>query len=545
MSKLATRGSNLGSLRDALPWLAWLGGAIVLASVTSCGGGRDGSSPPEGQDAAGPKPCPVTITIPASGEHVGRSINISVTESMAVGCEPTTQLTAYIDGDACDVSPYPYPNAGCKVSGTGSPNTLNFSQSTWVQVTPSVLHTLYVKSSAARGDTSTSRPVTFTYTPGNDGGVHEGGAHEGGAHEGGAHDGEAGDAGRRDGAVTADPVLIGAGDIGNYSPTTSEKNTGIALDNLVNENPGALVFSLGDNAYGPGGASPDDCDQGGSSNDFRVAFTSTLWGSPAILARMLPMPGNHEFNNCDLGTCVYSKCASPAFATGADWVMAGYWAYFNGRTAVSPGGGTAETLHYSTDFTTTGGKKWHYVSVNSGMCLYAKTMCQTGSSEYTWLQQDLAAHTKPTYAGIIVATHIDPWDSAGCPGGNGQMFDMFDLAYESKVDIFLDGHIHGYERFTNLGRSTACTTETAPGCPSSFCGPSADPSGPTVITIGSGGASLSGIAAHPLPNSQKQINGFGLGLLRLHDATWDFTFYQTDTTGNSTVEDSVTAVPVH
>jgi hypothetical protein len=66
-----------------------------------------------------------------------------------------------------------------------------------------------------------------------------------------------------------------------------------------------------------------------------------------------------------------------------------------------------------------------------------------------------------------------------------------------------------------------------------------------LITVGSGGASLSGIAAHPLPNSQKQINNYGIGLLRLHDATWDFAFYETDTTGNSTVQDSVTAVPVH
>jgi len=547
MSKLAAHGSTLG-------------GAFVFATLAACSGGQERSTAPDAAqpnadaarpnadaarpnadaaqpsaDAAGPKACAVTITIPQDGEQVGRSINISVTQSMATGCNPTTAMTAYIDGNECDLSPYPYPNAGCKVSGSGSPNSLNFSQSTWVEVAASTTHTLYVKSADSLGGTSISNRVSFTYTP-TDGG---------GASDGGGGDGGANDAAANDSGVTTDPVLIGAGDIGNYSPTTSEMNTGIALNNLVNSNPGALVFSLGDNAYGPGGLSPDDCDQGGSSHDFQNDFTPTMWGSEAILKKMLPMPGNHEFNNCDLGTCVYSKCASPAFMTGAEWVMNGYWNYFNGKTAVSPGGGTAETLHYSTDFTTKGGKKWHYISVDSGMCLYAKTMCESGSSEYTWLQQDLAAHTKPAYAGIIVATHIDPWDSAGCPGGNGQMFNMFDLAYQYNVDVFLDGHIHGYERFTNLGLSTACQSETAPGCPSSFCGPSADPKGPMVITIGSGGASLSGITAHPLPNSLKQINSYGIGLLRLHDATWDFSFYQTDNTGNSTVEDSVTAVPVH
>jgi hypothetical protein len=536
-TRMRTRKANaVARLSGALAFTT-----LAFTSLASCSSGHETAAPPVA-DAAAPKACPVTITIPQNGEKVGRSINISVTQSMANGCEPTTSMTAYIDGHPCDASPYAYPNVGCKVSGTGRPNTLNFSQSTWVQVTPNVSHTLYVQSSDSSGKTSVSSRVTFTYAPQSEAGAGDGGTRDGGAHDDSGTDDAAS---ARESGVTADPILIGAGDIGNYSPTTSETNTGIALNNLVNENPTALVFSLGDNAYGPGGLSPDDCDQGGSTNDFKVDFTSTLWGSAGILAKMLPMPGNHEFNNCDLGTCVYSKCANPAFMTGADWVMNGYWNYFNGKTAVSPGGGTAETLHYSTDFTTTGGKKWHYVSVNSGMCLYAKTMCESGSSEYTWLQQDLAAHTKPTYAGIIVATHIDPWDSAGCPGGNDQMFDMFDLAYASKVDIFLDGHVHGYERFTNLGPSTTCQTETSPGCPSSFCGPSADPKGPVLITVGSGGASLSGIAAHPLPNSQKQINNYGIGLLHLHDATWDFAFYETDTTGNSTIQDSVAAVPVH
>jgi hypothetical protein len=510
---------------------------IALPVILSCCGGHGSSSAtetaPPGSDAGGSRSCPVTITIPQDGEAVGPSINISVTQSTANGCEPTTAMTAFIDQQECDLPPYPYPNAGCKVAGTGSPNTLNFSQSTWVQVTP-VVHTLTVKSWDAAGDASTSSEVHFTYTPA-DGGTPEGGTGDGGTLDGGA----------------TDPVLIGAGDIANYSPTTWETNTGIALGNLVGNNPGALVFTLGDNAYGPGGTAPDDCDQGGSPSDFEKAFTPTLWGSTAILGKMLPMPGNHEYDNCDLGTCVNSGCSKPALPTGADWVMSGYWSYFNGRTAVSPGGGTAVTLHYGTTLVTSGGKKWRYESVDSGMCFYAPENCASGSSEYQWLQTELETYKKPDFAGIIVATHIDPWDSAGCPGGSGNVFPLWDLAYQYHVDVFLDGHIHGYERFTQLGPSSSCKTADPTngtgGCPakSSFCMPVADANGPTLITLGSGGASLSGITAHPLPTSLKQINNYGIGLFRLHDASWDFAFYQVDSKGNGTVQDSVTAQPVH
>lgn len=480
--------------------------------------GSDSSS-----DGGASSPCAVTITIPTDGESVGPAINISVTQSTATGCAPTTSMTAFIDAQECDQAPYPYPNAGCRVTGSGSPNTLNFSQSTWVQVTPGVVHTLTVKSWDAHGDASVSTPVHFEYAPA-DGG---------------------------DGGATLDPVLVGAGDIGNYSPTTWQTNTGIALGNLVAQNPGAMVFTLGDNAYGPGGHPPDDCDQGGSPSDYAADFAPTMWGNANILSRMLPMPGNHEFDNCDLGTCVNTGCANPALATGADWVIHGYWAYFNGKTAVVPGGGTAATLHYGKTFTTSGGKLWRYESVNSGMCFYAPENCAVGSAEYQWLQTELETYQKPAYAGIIVATHIDPWDSAGCPGGSGNVFPLWDLAYAHKVDVFVDGHIHGYERFTHLGTSSSCQTgdptNGTSGCSthSSFCMPVEDGNGPMLITIGSGGAGLSGINAHPIPTSLKQINDYGIGLFRLHDATWDFAFYQVDGMGNATVQDQVTAEPVH
>jgi hypothetical protein len=158
------------------------------------------------------------------------------------------------------------------------------------------------------------------------------------------------------------------------------------------------------------------------------------------------------------------------------------------------------------------------------------------------MSSDLAAHTKGSYnggpyAGIVVATHIDRWDSAGCPGGSSWLADMFNLAFNYKVDLWLDGHVHGYERFAQLG--PGCQSgETASGC-GTFCGPPANSAGPVLIDLGSGGADdWSGITAHPLPNSLARIAGtYAVGRLRLHDASWDFTLYNTS---NAVIDGMVT-----
>lgn len=161
------------------------------------------------------------------------------------------------------------------------------------------------------------------------------------------------------------------------------------------------------------------------------------------------------------------------------------------------------------------------------------------------MQSDLAAHTKATsggaYAGVIVATHIDRFDSAGCPGGSGYVRDMFDLAVSYKVDLFMDGHVHGYERFAQLGQGCQ-SGQTASGC-GTFCGPAADANGPVLIDLGSGGADdWSGVTSHPLPNSIVRIpSTYAVGRVRMHDASWDFTLYDT----NNHVLDGVVTYAVH
>jgi hypothetical protein len=175
------------------------------------------------------------------------------------------------------------------------------------------------------------------------------------------------------------------------------------------------------------------------------------------------------------------------------------------------------------------------------MCFYTNN-CSNGSSEYSWFANDLAAHTKGSYnggpyAGIIVGTHIDRWDSAGCPGGSSWLNDMFNLAYTYKVDLWIDGHVHGYERFGQLGQGCQ-NGETASGC-GTFCGPVADSKGPVLIDLGSGGADdWSGVTSHPLPNSITRIpSTYAVGRIRMHDSSWDFTLYDTN---NNVIDGSVT-----
>jgi hypothetical protein len=576
--------------------------AMGVALIPLACGSSGNADPPDVETTAeaASGSCPVTITIPSQNEAVGASVQISVTQSCS---NWTNAMIAYLDQIDCSSSAYPYPSSGCHTAGGAQ----NFSTSTWIQVTPGK-HTLLVNNWDSKGDVSVSSTVTFTYagpagltiaSPAGgatvsdpvtvtasasetvsvnqmqlwDNGTKLGFYCNAGENAGGGCNTSTSptmtlhtslssfptganaltvidldnsfdvintavvDFNVSGSGVTTDPVLVGAGDIGEYGGGASA--TGKELQTLVADNAGALVFTLGDNAYGP-----NNCDQGGSTTDYSTNYTNTGWG--ALIGKTLPMPGNHEYNNCDLSNTVGS-CSSCGSFTGSSWVMDGYWPYFNGHAAVSPGGGTATSLHYGYDFTTTGGKKWRYESVDSGMCFYTNN-CGKGTSEYSWLANELASHSKAgynggAYAGVIVATHIDRFDSAGCPGGGGHNFsDLFDLAVSYKVDLFIDGHVHGYERFAQLGQGCQ-SGETASGCPSSFCGPAADTEGPVLIDLGSGGAdSWSGVTQHPLPNSLVRIaSTFAVGRIRMHDASWDFTLYDTD----NNVIDGLVTYPVH
>ena len=115
---------------------------------------------------------------------------------------------------------------------------------------------------------------------------------------------------------------------------------------------------------------------------------------------------------------------------------------------------------------------------------------------------------------------------------------MFDLAYDYKVDLFIDGHVHGYERFSTLGKG--CRNATVSGC-STQCDAYVDSAGPVLINLGTGGADTfpsNSMSAFPMPGHVVGISDtFAVGRLRLHDATWDFTLYNTS---NAVIDGTVT-----
>jgi hypothetical protein len=203
-------------------------------------------------------------------------------------------------------------------------------------------------------------------------------------------------------AQTADPVLVGAGDIATNG-TADTATANLVLNTL------GTVFTAGDNAY------PD-----GTASDFTNKYHPT-WGQ--FKDRTKPTPGNHDY---------HTKGAS------------GYFGYF-GAAADDPSKG-----YYSYNL-----GAWHVVALNS-MCEQVGG-CGATSPMVTWLEQDLADN--PTTCTVAYFHH--PLFSSGQHGNQPHMRPTWDALYAAGADVVINGHDHNYERFapqrpdgtldTNLG----------------------------------------------------------------------------------------------
>ena len=165
--------------------------------------------------------------------------------------------------------------------------------------------------------------------------------------------------------------------------------------------------ALGDMAY-PNGTAEDfkDC-----YDPYFGPFKDRTW----------PVLGNHDY--------------PPAGESG-------YFSYFGLRV------GTPAAPYYSTDF-----GNWHFVMLNSN-CKDFSTGCGTNSSQYKWLQQDLAAHPGKCLAAV---THHPFYSSAGLEIKDTTA--LWNLLDEAGADLLLSGHQHNYERFARMG-STGQTKAT-------------------------------------------------------------------------------------
>ncbi len=189
---------------------------------------------------------------------------------------------------------------------------------------------------------------------------------------------------------TGDPVMVGAGDIGDCGET-SDEDTANLLDGIE-----GTVFTLGDNAYG-----------NGTADQFERCYDPN-WGRH--LARTRPATGNHDWGRGNLD---------------------GYLGYY-GAAATGPDGES----WYSYDLGT-----WHVIVLDSSCDEVGG--CDAGSPQMDWLEADLAASD----ASCTVAYWHHPLFSSGFHGNEKAMRPFWQALYDAGADVVLNGHDHDYERF--------------------------------------------------------------------------------------------------
>ncbi len=202
--------------------------------------------------------------------------------------------------------------------------------------------------------------------------------------------------GRESTSQSSDPVLIGAGDIGdglNGDPTGA-----LATATLVDSFPGAVVFAAGDQSH-----------NNGTDGDYARIYDSA-WGR--FKARTLPAPGNHDYQS--------------GFPFG-------YFDYFG------PAAGDPTQGYYSLNL-----GSWHIIVLNTNLACTVVS-CSARSPQETWLKNDLAANTKPCTMAIW---HHPLYSSTGTgPGPTTAVRPFWTDLYNANADLVVNGHAHVYERF--------------------------------------------------------------------------------------------------
>jgi len=251
-------------------------------------------------------------------------------------------------------------------------------------------------------------------------------------------------------------VLVGAGDIASCVSRAGAAATAKLIDQI----PGT-VFAAGDLAY-----------EHGTYEEFETCYQPT-WGR--FKERTRPAPGNHEYNGSQ---------------------AAGYFRYWGNQA------GAPEKGYYSYDL-----GAWHIIVLNTNCFVRALGGCDKGSSEETWLSEDLAAHPR---ACLLAYGHHPLFSSGLLPNHarHPELRAFWEDLYAAHADLILAGHEHSYERF-------------APQNPDG----AADPGrGMREIVVGTGGRSHT-LLGPPLENSEVR-NDNTYGVLRLtlspKNYKWEF-----------------------
>jgi acid phosphatase type 7 len=266
-------------------------------------------------------------------------------------------------------------------------------------------------------------------------------------------------------------VLLLAGDIckhnqGSTDYTPNCLNTGNLVRSVLANNPGAQVQTAGDNVNNDSGSTAYDSQY----ND----LYAPNWGS--FLNVTHTAMGNHD-------------TYAPSGTTP-------YFNYFGTHAGTAPGG------YYSYDI----GSSWHVVVLNTN-CSQAGG-CSSTSPQVKWLQSDLAANTRQC---VLAVWHQPRWTS-GRHADDTTSAPFWDLLYQYKADIVVNGHNHNYERFNLINPQEQAAAD-----------------GIREFIVGTGGAPADGYtyASHPLdPNEaiRNQTGVYGVLQLTLGNGNYQWKF---------------------
>jgi hypothetical protein len=270
-------------------------------------------------------------------------------------------------------------------------------------------------------------------------------------------------------------LTAGVTNSGTFSPSSGRTPT--------NGSP-FLVAATGDGASGEANATKvatlvnsfnpnlflylGDVYESGSIAEFYNWYGTSSSNFSALKAITDPTIGNHEYNDGVGG--------------------AGYFDYWSNIPN-----------YYSFD---AGG--WHFISLNSNGSKVGGL--GSGSPEYLWLQQDLAANA----GSCTIVFYHHPLFNIGTEGPTSNLADMWALMAQSKVTIVLNGHDHDYQRWMPLDGT---------GQPSS--------SGITEFVAGGGGHGLQDFVktdSRVAYSNMLNPTAFGVLLLQLSQSGATFTY---------------------
>jgi hypothetical protein len=228
--------------------------------------------------------------------------------------------------------------------------------------------------------------------------------------------------------TATEPVtLVGAGDIAECSLDNNSEATAALLDSIL-----GTVLALGDNAY-PDGTRTQyaNCYDNYKISDGSIFDTTrtSWWGQHK--ARTMPVLGNHEYHA--------SKVAQPYFD---------YFRAVNGflqppapvpNTTADPGL-TSGKGYYSYDR-----GSWHIVALNSNCNKVGG--CEKTSTQGKWLQNNLANTTNKQ---CTLAYFHHPLYSTGNNVTNPNVKPLWQILYNNRAEVILNGHAHRYERYAPL-----------------------------------------------------------------------------------------------